>query len=269
MLRMSIGSWSGKVLALLGLLVVLPAWPVAKMVEGFAKRFPAPVSLPSVLVFLSITVVASVVLQSALGLGAAIAVAFLLACTSPWRFAIPPASNKNALAPNSYPLTTWRLCDPELSTHGLWRAETIAGLPGIADPRNHQVFLSLIQALVRDWSFRSGWPYYQCRVLSATQSGPRTAGPFASVVDSSRVYRITLGLGDRREIGWIHFGAGCVEFQLEPPSRTRLPAGAPQFHRLNTTPWLLRDGANRAERPPEFEPALTGRHPLWDRWLDG
>ena len=36
----SMRSWSRKVLALLGLLVVVPAWPIAKVVEGLAKRFP-------------------------------------------------------------------------------------------------------------------------------------------------------------------------------------------------------------------------------------
>jgi len=245
--------------------IVVAAWPIAKLVEGLARRFPEPVRLPRVLVFLSTLVVASVVMQSAMGLSAASAVAFLLACASRWYFAIPPDSNENALTPNGYPHTNWRLCDPELSTHGLWRAEWDGGLPDITDPGNRRMHWKLIQELVRDWSFRSGWPYYQCRVLSATQSGPRTAGPFSSVAESSLVYRVRLDVG---ETGWIRFGDGYVEFQLELSSRTRLPARAPQVHRLNTTPWALRAGTNRAERRHGFEPLPSSRHPLWDRWLD-
>ena len=161
MLRTRIRSWSGKVLALLGLVVVLPAWPIAKAAEGLAERIRLPIT-PRVPVFLSLVVVASLVLQSALGLGAAIAVAFLLAGVSRWFFALPPAAEENRLTPNGYPRTRWRLCDPELSTHGLWRAEMDAGAPDIEDPNGRRMLLSLIQELIDDWSFWSGWPYYQC-----------------------------------------------------------------------------------------------------------
>ena len=234
--QISMRSWPGKVLALLGLLVVVPAWPIAKLAEGLAKRFRWSVR-PSVLVFLSMLFVASLVLQSALGLTAAIALAFLLACVSPRLFALPPAPNEDTAPLQTYPRTTWRLCDPQLSTHGLWRAETETGLTEVADTVGRQELLLFIQELLRDWSFRSGWPYYHCRVLSATRSGQRTAGPFSSVADSSWVYRIRLDVG---ESGWVHFGDGYVEFQLEPPTRTRPAEQAPESDRLRTTAWFSR-----------------------------
>ena len=261
---MSMRSWPGKVLALLGLLVVVPAWPTSKVAECLAERFRWSVR-PSILVFLSILLVTLMVLQSALGLSAAMAVAFLLACVSPRLFALPPAPNEDTAPLQTYPRTTWRLCDPELSTHGLWRAEMDAGLTDIADTLSRQELLLLIQELLQGWSFRSGWPYYHCRVLSATRSGPRTAGPFASVADRSQVYRVRLDVG---ETGWIRFGDGYVEFQLEPATRTHPPAQVPESDRLKTTPWLLGKNPHRAEQSHELEHELTGPHPLWDRWLD-
>jgi hypothetical protein len=252
MLRTRIRSWSRKVLALLGLVVVLPAWPIAKAVERLAGRFPDPIWLRGVLLFLSLLVVASVLLLSAMGPGAAIAVAFLLAGVSRWLFALPPDPYENTFKLQEYPRTRWRLCDPELSTRGLWRAEVNADLPDIAEPNHRQMLLHLVQELVGDWSFRSGWPYYHCRVLSATPSVPRRAGPFSSVADSSRVYRIRLDVG---ETGWIHFGDGYVEFQLEPRAGTQRLSGVPNLHR-------------RPERPSRLELLLAENHPLWDRWLD-
>jgi hypothetical protein len=264
--RTSIRSWPGKALALLGLLVVVLAWPVAKVAEGLARRFPEPVLPPRLLVFLSVLVVASLELKSAIGLDVAMAVAFLLACLSSWLFALPPALDEKPVTLQEYPRTAWRLCDPELSTHGLWRAELVAGWPEITDPGDHQMLLPLIQELVHDWGFRSGWPYYQSRVLSATWSGPRTAGPFSSVADSSRVYRIRLDVG---ETGWIHFGDGYVEFQLELPTRTQPFLRVSPLHRLAIERLTLREASHPLERPRELEPLPAGRHPLWDRWLDG
>ena len=275
MRHISLHAWKRNLLALLGLFAVLSAWsiarfaevlaePIAKLAEILADRLREPVT-KSVLVFLLILIVALVVLHSALEPGAAIAVAFVLASASRWLFAFPPASNENSLTLHQYPRTTWRLCDPELSTHGLWRAEVNAGLPTIGDFDDCRILLPLVQELVGDWSFRSGWPYYQRRVLSITRASQRTAGPFSSMADSSGVYRVRLDIG---ETAWIHFGDGYVELQLEPPHRTRSTRQAPEFHDMKTTSWSPVHDADRAEAARELEPVMPGPHPLWDRWID-
>jgi hypothetical protein len=171
----------------------------------------------------------------------------------------------------TYPRTTWRLCDPELSTGGVWRAEIESYPLGTDDLGNPELVEPYVHSLVRDWSFRSGWPFLWSRVLRISQASPGKTGPFSSVSEWWTVYRVTLDVDvDPRECGWLHFGNGFAEFQLEPhPTRptTRLIVGA----RTEVNFWE-KPAAEKAESGVEQEltPSVTAlQNPLWDRWLDG
>jgi hypothetical protein len=206
------------VLLVLGLLVVIPFWALAKVAEGIL-----------------------------LGL----------------------RRDKDTLTPEGYPRTTWRLCDPQLSTWGVWRTEIARDLPGIDGTGDFRVIRESIRGLIRDWSFRSGWPYLGCRVLHVARTDPRTAGPFSFVPELSKVYQITLGVGQGRERGWIRFGDGFVEIQLEPPAWSQGAILIADSQGSVIAPGPFDVHADESEEPHESMAVVAGIHPLWDRWLDG
>jgi hypothetical protein len=268
--------WLPSVLVVFGLIVVVPGWFVALIVDRLAGLRPR--WLPSRRVVLSsvFALLAAGVLITTFGtdihplviLGSIPIMSFLAL------LAAGALSSSNAREDDpllqTYPRTTWRLCDPELSTGGVWRAEIESYPLGMDDLGNPDLVEPYVHSLVRDWSFRSGWPFLGSRVLRMSQASPGKTGPFSSVSEWWTVYRVTLDLDvDPRETGWLCFGDGFAEFQLEPhPSRptTRLIVDA----RTELNFWE-KPAAAKAESgdDQELTPSLAGLdHPLWDKWID-
>jgi hypothetical protein len=146
----------------------------------------------------------------------------------------------------------WRLCDPELSHWGVWRADTGRFPPeidGFKDSRRVAEFIR--EALVhwRQKSARGG------SVIQRVQSVPSELGPFGSSAEGWKVCRVTFDDGSD---GWFRFGAGWVEFQL-----SQTPSDVLLSHPISEK--LV---VGKAEDSVDDE-RRSDPDPVWDRWLDG
>jgi hypothetical protein len=258
------------VLLVLALLGVIPLWVLAKIAEGIARQLREGVSPRAALpVFVFMVATLLYTLRPSTGTYPSIIVGFLSVCLSPWLFARGASEGEDTLMPEDYPQTNWRLCDPQLSTWGVWRTE-IEYDPSVIDGTgDFRVIRESIHGLIRDWSFRSGWPYLGCRVLHVARTDARTAGPFSFAPELSNVYQITLGVGQGRERGWIRFGDGFVELQMERPAWSHAARLMADSHQSVIAPEPFDVHADESEEAYESATVLAGSHPLWDRWIDG
>jgi hypothetical protein len=269
--------WLPTVLVVFGLIVVVPGWFMALIVGRIAGSWPRRFLSRRVLLISLVVILSAGMLMATFGTDiqsvfilSSIPIISFFALLGPGVRSPSDAREDDPLE-QTYPRTTWRLCDPELSTGGVWRAEIESYPPGLDDFGNPKLVEPYVRSLIRDWSFRSGWPFLWCGVLRMSQARPGRTGPFSSVSEWSTVYRVTLDVDVHpRECGWLRFGDGFVEFQLEPhPTRptARVIVG-------ERTDAILRErpAADKAEAgvDRELTPALAGlQHPLWDRWMDG
>lgn len=269
--------WLPTVLVVFGLIVVVPGWFMALIVDRIAGSWPRRLLSRRILLISLVAVLAAGVVIASFGTDihpliilSWISIISSFALRGPGVRSSPDAREDDPLE-QTYPRTTWRLCDPELSTAGVWRAETEFYPPGLEDFGNANLVEPYVRSLIRDWSFRSGWPYLGRQVLRISRARPGKEGPFSSVSEWETVYRVTLDVEvGYSKCGWLRFGDGFAEFQLEPHSTrptTRVIVG-------ERTEVNFREGpaAEKAEArvDRELTPCLAGlKHPLWDRWMDG
>jgi hypothetical protein len=269
--------WLSTVLVVFGLIVVVPGWFMALIVDRIAGSWPRRLLSRRVLLISSMAVLSAGMLVATfvtdihpVFILGSIPIISLFARLAPGVLSSSDARQDDPLL-QTYPRTTWRLCDPELSTGGVWRAEIESHPPGLDDFGNPNLVEPYGRSLIRDWSFRSGWPFLWCGVLRMSQARPGRTGPFSSVSEWWTVYRVTLDVDVHpRENGWLRFGDGFVEFQLEPHP-TRPMARVIVGERTDAIFWE-RPAADKTEAgvDRELTPALAGlKHPLWDRWMDG
>ncbi len=284
--------WCHFLLAPLGLIVVVPGWLTAVIVSRIAAVRPprqiaaivsriADTRLPRKppwyrLVLLPvIPVLAALALILAIDNGihplvilGSVPIVALLVLMAAMALSAPDAGG-DVLLPQLEPKTTWRLLDRNLSTWGVWRAEIESYPPGVEGFGDDMLAGKYVCDLIRDWSFRSGWPYLGCRVRQVFRAAPGVTGTFPSVSESEAIYRVTLDIREVIKHGWMRFGDGFAEFQLEPdPLRRSIHLDANLRKRvLLRLPWELPENKPVAARGQP--PALAGPHPLWDRWLDG
>jgi len=285
----SVRDWLRYLLVPLGLMIVVPGWFIAVIVNHLAARRPRrePRSVAVIVNRIAaarsrrlprwhrlvlvpvIPVLGALVLVLALDHGiqplavlAAVPILGLIVLMAADGLSAPDAQG-DELLPQFEPKTTWRLLDRNLSTWGVWRGEIASYPPGVEGFGDHRMVENYVCDLIRDWSFRSGWPYSGCRVRQVSLAAPGMTGTFPVVAGSEMIYSVTLAVGDDLKPGWMRLGDGFAEFQLDPePWSQSIPADV--------------DPRNRVirRRPPELQasrqyPALAEPHPLWDRWLDG
>jgi hypothetical protein len=143
-----------------------------------------------------------------------------------------------------------------LSTFGLWRAEVERHTPDIGGLKNARMVKEFVGHLVRHWSIRSGWP---CTVLSVSRVKP-TKPNAAGAQFEGRIDRVSLVDQWSGFSGWIRFGDGFIEFEVEPIPPQEIPA---------TEPVLLEESKQLVTAELSHAPAEQEFNPLWDRWLDG
>jgi len=175
--------------------------------------------------------------------------------------------------------TPWRLCDPGLSHWGVWRAD-LGQLPlEIAAFGDQSQVETYIHKLLDDWSFRSA---RGGRVVRISKPVSPKVSPFGDGPRGWKVYRITLEDSVQRRTGWLRFGAGWMEFQLQrnEAERTTIFELFPDVQLSLESKRRLADlnlkglEEPRVQSEPIAEPAairnpfLTEHHPMWDRWLD-
>ena len=166
-----------------------------------------------------------------------------------WQRTKPPVAGSDPPVP-------WRLCDPQLSHWGVWRAELEQLPEAIEGFRNRKQVKQFIRTIMSDWSTRSargGW------VVRISKPVPPTKSPFEDGLNALEMYRITLEDHlEHRSTGWLRFGEGWVEFQLcKSPNE-----------------FVFFPDAHETPEKPERANSLTLRSlsdwdPLWDPWLDG
>jgi hypothetical protein len=268
--------WLRSVLVLLGLTVVVPGWFIALIVDRIASLRPRRLPSRYVLLISFVVVLATGCLIAAIdggihplvSIGSIPIVSFFALLVA--KVLSSDARGEDPLE-QPFPKTTWRLYDAELSTSGVWRAEIEFHPSGIDDFGDLNLVEPYVRSLIRDWSFRSGWPYLDCPVLEVSQVSPGRTGPFSSVSEWWTVYRVTLGVDvGYPKCGWLRFGDGFAEFQLEPHAptvTTRLIVG----ERKEVISFELPAAEKaKSEDDRELTQILAGlQHPLWDRWLDG
>lgn len=287
--------WLRYLLVPLGLMIVVPGWFIAVIVEHIAaaqsRRAPrliaasvnriaaeAPRRLPRwpLLVLIPvIPVLGALVLVLALDHGiqplailASVPIVALIVLMAASALSAPDAQG-DELLPQLEPKTTWRLRDPQLSDWGVWRAEIVSYPHGVEGFGDDKLVGKYVCSLIRDWSIRSGWPYLGCRVRQVSRAAPGVTGTFPIVSESEALYSVTLDIHEVLKRAWLRFGDGFAEFQLEPdPIRRSIP---PDAHRRKRV--ILRLARELPESKPLAvrgqPPGLAGPHPLWDRWLDG
>jgi hypothetical protein len=182
--------------------------------------------------------------------------------------------------PHSPSPTPWRLIDPSLSHWGVWRADLGRLAIETAGPRaNHRQIKAYIRTLLDDWSRRSA---RGGRVVEISRPVTPLRSPFGEGPNGWKVYRIALDDGLLRRTGWLRFGRGWVEFQLQRhPSERELLKAPPRYRRssLDIETRLVRidreilEGEDAAEGPGveipvTRNPFLNRDHPMWDRWID-
>ena len=171
------------VLVVFGLIVVVPGWFMALIVDRIAGSWPRRLLSRRVLLISLVAVLATGILIASFGADihpliilSSIPIIAFYALRGPGVRSSPDAREDDPLE-QTYPRTTWRLCDPELSTGGVWRAETESYPPGLDDLGNPNLVEPYVQSLIRDWSFRSGWPYLGRQVLRISRASPGKEGP--------------------------------------------------------------------------------------------
>jgi len=257
----------------LGLIVVVPGWFIAVIADGIAIQLPRWIPFSRLLLALFAGVLAAGWFIAAIGSGihplvifGSIPIVSVFALLAASALSSPHAQADDPLA-DHYPRTTWRLTDPQLWKWGVWRAEIKSVPPGIDGFGDHRLVEEYVRGLISDWSFRSG--YFGCRVLRVFPVSPRTTCPLPFVPEWRKVYRVTLGVGEVLEHGWMCFGDGFAEFQLEANARmSAIPLMA------NVQTQVISGKSPEAENAEPKEdrertPTLAGPHPLWDRWFDG
>src|SRR5271168_4440108 len=129
--------WLRSVLVVLGLIVVVPGWFVAVIVDGIASLRPRRLPSRPVLRISFVAVLAAGWLIAAIGsgihplviVGSIVIVSFFALLAAE----VLSSSDDRGDDPLAQPFrqSTWRLCDPQLSTWGVWRAEIESYPPGI------------------------------------------------------------------------------------------------------------------------------------------
>ena len=125
------GDWIGTVYALLGLVAVVPVWFIASIAEGIASLWPRRLPSRHLLLFSFLVLWATgwTVAATAFDIGSVVIsggvcdivlIAILAAKGLVLRRIRRDSSRTYA---QTFPQTTWRLCDPNLLTSGVWRAE--------------------------------------------------------------------------------------------------------------------------------------------------
>jgi len=175
--------------------------------------------------------------------------------------------------------TAWRLCDPRLSHWGVWRADLGQLPPQIAGFGDHRQVERYIHKLLEDWSQKSA---RGGRVVRISKPVSPKLSPFGDGPRGWKVYRIALEDSELRRTGWLRFGAGWAEFQLERNETERTT-----FQELFADAEISLKGDVRladldlkslegdlerseaiAEAAANRNPAMGQDHPMWDRWLD-
>jgi hypothetical protein len=154
------------------------------------------------------------------------------------------------------PPTPWRLCDPQFSHWGVWRAE-LGRFPAAIDGfRKRKEVERSIRMLLFDWNGKSARGVAVVRISKADSPA---MSPIGDDPKGCMVYQITLVDDfERRTTGWMRFGDGCVEFQL-----CRAPGDVVAAQLLSHTPAKRHAVSSLPDGP------LSDLDPLWDRWLDG
>jgi hypothetical protein len=149
-------------------------------------------------------------------------------------------------------------------------------IAGFGDQRQVETY---IHKLLDDWSLKSA---RGGRVVRISKPVSPKLSPFGDGPRGWKVYRITLEDSVLRRTGWLRFGAGWVEFQLQ-----RNEAERTTILELFADAQLSLDGETRLadlylkslEEPTEHstpiaepaairDPFLSQHHPMWDLWLD-
>jgi hypothetical protein len=130
------------------------------------------------------------------------------------------AQSRRDQVESSDTVTPWRLCDPTFSHWGTWRAD-LGRLPpeidGFTDRKRVDQF---IRKLLSDWWWKSA---PGGAVVAISKPVDPLCSPFSDGPKGWKVYRIRLeDERERRSTGWLRFGAGWVEFQVQPTDEERL-----------------------------------------------
>jgi hypothetical protein len=213
----------------------------------------------SVLVFLAWLMFTMVVLDKRNGPLVILAAALLpvvlyLILSLAERFDAAPEPAEDDPLTGSAAMADWRLCDPMLSTFGVWRAEVVRYPADIADFQNARLVHEYVRQLVRLWSIRSAWPCEVERVCRENLRNPPS-------IYHWRVYRVILvDQWDKIRRGRFRFGVGYVEFQVETVRPEELPSNERVV--IEESKQLVTAELFNAHTQPTVDP-------LWDRWLDG
>jgi hypothetical protein len=151
------------------------------------------------------------------------------------------------------PVTRWRLCDPQLSHWGVWRADLGRFPPEIDGFRSRRAVKEFIRKVLLD---RTRTSARGNGLLQRVKAMPSELSPFGDGPKGWKVYRVFLEDGDT---GWFRFGAGWVEFQL-----SRKPTDAVLL--LGDSSREVLKGNSRRPTHPRLS---SDPEPMWDRWLDG
>ena len=125
--------------SVLGLIAVVPVWFIASIAEGIASLRPRRLSSQRLLLFSFLVLWATgwTVAAIVFDIGPVIILGLVFPV---WLLAIIGTSGLSSEDPRddyilaqTFPQTTWRLCDPNLLTSGVWRAEVESHPVGIDD----------------------------------------------------------------------------------------------------------------------------------------
>ena len=167
------------------------------------------------------------------------------------RAAAGAKKNEDPFLPE-HPRTPWRLCDPEFSHWGLWRADLGRFPPAIDGFRHRPRVKAFIRTALADWSSRTA---RGGGVVRAVKEVPPVLSGFG---DGPKGWKVFIVAFEHGGSGWFRFGAAGWSFNsVREPSDVVLTD-------------FLPENAVRAKVAPAPEPESSWHpEPLWDRWLDG